>query len=72
MENLFLLNIKTAKIHNGIAPCPAVKKMGTENTKVFHSLDAAMNFFEGGKKGEICIRCRKNWSNSELEKRIGQ
>lgn len=66
MEKLFLLNIKSGKIHNGIAPCPAVKNMGTENTKVFHSFDEAVNFFEGGKKGEACIRCRKKWLNAEL------
>lgn len=66
MDNLFLLNIKTGKIHNGMIPCPAVKKMGTENTKVFHSLDEAVNFFEGGKKGEVCIRCRKKWMNEEI------
>ena len=65
MDKMFLLNIQTRKIHNGLAPCQVVKLMSTEHTKVFYSLDEAVNFFEGDKKGELCTMCKRKWMKEE-------
>ena len=57
----YILNINTAKIHDGENPCSVCKRMSEENKKYFDNYDEAVNYFEGkNKKGTPCGICFKN------------
>lgn len=61
----YLLNIKTGIIHNGDTPCYQGKRMKEDNKKYFETLEEAVNYYGGDRKGVCCGICLKGRKNKE-------